>query len=345
MLQHDPTQTLDNHLHEIAEGELSTHRQLIKHLIRGKELEKKGLPTTTTDRFLSDVYFEEDQDIVVVTDYHKEHFTRSPTHQHDFFEMFYVYRGDCYSTIAGKDHRFKPGSLCLYSLQSAHSISIPKPGGVIFNILIRPSLLQKTFLELLADNNNLTAFFIHSIQDQEMETDHLVFEIEQNDPISFYIKSMIVEFFHSEDSAQTQKYLQILLLGLFTKLSAEYQRSFSEQDVQAISKSEIVSYINRHCAEITLNDLAEHFHYSKRNMIYCIYRHTGKKFSELLREARISTMKRQLVETDHPISQIIEQVGYSTNRATTLFKEEVKMTMTQYRKQNKKKHQNRDLFK
>ena len=55
-----------------------------------------------------------------------------------------------------------------------------------------------------------------------------------------------------------------------------------------------------------------------------------KKFSELQKEARIQAMKRLLSTTKMPVSKIAEEVGYSIKFASTVFKQEIGMTMSQY---------------
>lgn len=70
-------------------------------------------------------------------------------------------------------------------------------------------------------------------------------------------------------------------------------------------------------------------------MIYYIYKHTGKNFSKLQKETRINAIKNFLTTTTLPIKEIADKVGYSFNFATTVFKQETGMTMSQYRKKNK----------
>lgn len=97
-----------------------------------------------------------------------------------------------------------------------------------------------------------------------------------------------------------------------------------------LTQIQIMEYISNHYADGTLAKMAEYFHYSPRNMIYYLHKHTGKKFSELQKEARIQAMKRLLSTTKMPVSKIAEEVGYSIKFASTVFKQEIGMTMSQY---------------
>ena len=326
---------IDWQLNTIIEHEKNTCEQMNQIIYRIFHAKEFGFSMRTDKLHLPcEIYFQNGQEIVVVMDYKRDEASHTPSHAHDFFEMFYVYRGSCFSTINNEYCEFKQGSLCIYNLQVKHSITIPTQNDIIFNILIHPSLMQKTFFTMLSDHNNLTRFFIESIQNDDMESSYLIFDCSQNQSIQFYLQNMIVEYFTGKDNQQTQKYLQILLLGLLTMLSVEYQRSFQEDQQTDMIKTKILEYINTYYQYATLSSMAEYFHYSKRNMIYYIYKHTGKKFSELQKEARIQAMKRLLSTTKMPVSKIAEEVGYSIKFASTVFKQEIGMTMSQYRKQH-----------
>lgn len=229
---------IDWQLNAIIEHEKNTCEQMDQIIYRIFHAKEFGF-SMRTDKFHlpCEIYFQNGQEIVVVMDYKRDEASHTPPHTHDFFEMFYVYQGSCFSTINDEYCEFKQGSLCIYNLQAKHSIVIPKQDDIVFNILIHPSLMQKTFLTMLSDNNNLTGFFIESIQNDDMESSYLIFDCSQNQSIQFYLQNMIVEYFTGKDSQQAQKYLQILLLGLLTMLSVEYQRSFQEDQQTDIIKT------------------------------------------------------------------------------------------------------------
>lgn len=257
-----------------------------------------------------------------------------PYHTHEFFEFFYVYQGKCFSTIEGQYREFQQGDICLYSLQSIHNIIKPEGTVVIFDILIRPSLLKETFLTMLADNNPITRFFVDSLQDKELENPYLLFHCEPESSIAFYLQKMIVEYFGNKSNEEIQKYLKILLLGFLTQLSTEYGKGLEQESHFNLTQIQIMEYISTHYADGTLAKMAEYFHYSPRNMIYYLHKHMGKKFSELQKEARIHAMKNLLSTTNMPVSAIAGEVGYSIKFASTVFKQETGITMSQYRKQH-----------
>ncbi|EEG29334.1 transcriptional regulator, AraC family [[Clostridium] methylpentosum DSM 5476] len=333
MPNHESLDNLDQKVFELVNYQMETKEQLLEQFERLKTTHQPRQGVVAN--FVSETYFQDDQDIVVVIDSFIHTKGHSPLHKHDFFEMFYVYQGECHSTIDGEVRKFRQGELCLYSLQAVHRIKTAHPSDIVFNILIRTSLMQQTFLAMLADNSVLTEFFVQSVQDKEMEASSLVFDCNQNGSIKFYIESIFCEYFSAPHSAQSQKYLRILLLGLLTQLSAEYQRAFEMDEHQDVTKTEIIDYINAHCADATLLSMSKHFHYSKRNMIYVIYKHTGKKFSDLQRQAKLAAIRDQLVNTDEPIRSIVEKVGYSPNRAISLFKQKYNISMSQYRKNHR----------
>lgn len=326
---------LKQQLQNIVGHEINTAEQMIYFIERAKQLGPSPKQKKTR-LFRSEVYFQNGQEIVVTIDYKlgdQQHY--SPLHTHDFFEMFYVYHGNYFSSINGENHKFHEGDLCIYNLQSKHRVMIPNKNDIIFNILIHPSLMQQTFFTMLSDQSNLTAFFVDSLQNPDMESSYLIFNCNQNQSIQFYLHNIIVEYFNGKDTQQSRKYLRILLLGLLTMLSTEYQRSFEAENTDEI-KTDILKYIQQNYQAITLSQMAEHFHYSKRNMIYYIYKHTGKTFSELQQEIRLNRIKELLSNSSLSITNICSQVGYSSYFASKLFKRKIGTTMSQYRKKNKK---------
>lgn len=85
--------------------------------------------------------------------------------------------------------------------------------------------------------------------------------------------------------------------------------------------------------EIRLTDLAKHFYLSSNYLSILIKKETGLTFSELLIQKRIALAKKMLAETNLPIQDIMEQVGYKDYSCfIKLFKRHTGYTPYAYRK-------------
>lgn len=86
--------------------------------------------------------------------------------------------------------------------------------------------------------------------------------------------------------------------------------------------------------DIRLSDLSEQFFLSTTYLSVLIKKETGFTFSELLIRKRIALAQKMLAETDLPIQDIMERVGYKDYSCfIRLFKKHVHCTPYAYRKQ------------
>ena len=85
--------------------------------------------------------------------------------------------------------------------------------------------------------------------------------------------------------------------------------------------------------DIHLTDIADQFFLTANYLSTLIKKETGYTFSELLIQKRITLAKKKLAETDQPIQEIIEDVGYKDYSCfIRLFKKHVGCTPAAYRR-------------
>ena len=86
---------------------------------------------------------------------------------------------------------------------------------------------------------------------------------------------------------------------------------------------------------ITPNDIARHLKVSRSLIELRMHEIHGKSITQTLREHRISLVKRQLENTDHPITRILTDCGYKNIRAAeNLFRKTTGLTPRDWRKQH-----------
>lgn len=76
--------------------------------------------------------------------------------------------------------------------------------------------------------------------------------------------------------------------------------------------SAIFSYIQIHYQNITQKDVAEKFHYSKRQITRIIESCTGMNFAQLILKLKMEKAAGLLLSGNHSIEDISHLVGYST---------------------------------
>ncbi len=96
---------------------------------------------------------------------------------------------------------------------------------------------------------------------------------------------------------------------------------------------EIITYVNEHYMEkITLDDMAAHTGFSREYFCRFFKQHMGITFLHYLNEVRISHAGRLLTTTDLPVSEVMNQSGFTNQTIfNRLFKELYGMTPRQSR--------------
>ncbi len=119
------------------------------------------------------------------------------------------------------------------------------------------------------------------------------------------------------------------LVSAANKLAAE-QHITQGREARTV---EIVSYLQSHYAEVTLDTLSEHFHLSKPYLSKYIKEKTGSTFQDLVRELRMKKARTLLKETNRTVETIAADIGYeNVEHFNRLFRKAYGMTPVQYRK-------------
>ena len=256
---------------------------------------------------LSEHYLiEEDADIQVI-----RHIRYLPAtyHAHEFFEMIYVLNGSCYNFFENKTYELKKGDVVIIAPRTTHAISGFTDDLEAVNILIRKSTFNASFFGLLDDKDILSQFFLNALYENSKR--FLYFHTMPAADLSEGILLMTEEI--NKTDGYTQRMLKNILDTFFIRLLRGLQTNQVSLDTEAGEESEIIDmlqYLQNHFAEISIADLSKKFNYSQRQIARILKNKTGKTFSQLILEMKISKAKVYLKQTNLPIQEIAELVGY-----------------------------------
>lgn len=301
-----------------ADGEKENHQTIrAEHAFAGEEQVKAAMETIkTADRRKGVHRF--------VTRYHN----------HDFFELVFVYQGHCTTTIEGKAGTLNEGDICIYNLEAVHQLGIEEEESVIFNIIMKKEWFHSTLLPLLDNTNPISAFFIKALYHIESPAGHLVFSCEEDSGARSYLLTVIEEYYRKKEMYQNM--MNVNLAGLFIALARQYERriacrSMGEDKVDIVR---VISYISVHYKDITLEALAGHFNYTQRTMMRLIKKYTYRTFSSLVMEFRMNRACTLLKEGRMTIEEIAAQTGYGDRSYfDRVFKQCHGITPARYRKE------------
>ena len=255
-------------------------------------------------------------------------------HRHDFFEMAYLYSGDCYCGMGDTEYKMKPGTIWLYNTQASHSICVADENTNLINILIRKSTFDTTLLPMIKSNDLFLNFFLNSIYNDSEEPICMQFQVEEGSTLQEKLFGIVNEYVR--DDPYSQSIMQFFFCAALMELSRQYRNIIRTDDTEkeGLSVEQIVTYISDHSSSVTLQSTAEHFHYSTAYISRLISQRTNKTFSAWLSEFKVQKASAFLKSTDLELEKIAQMVGYMERRSfEKAFKQHMGITPSQYRKQ------------
>lgn len=254
-------------------------------------------------------------------------------HYHDFFELMYMYKGSCKQIINDKELTLKEGDICILGMKDSHSVIIESNDDILFNIMIKKSLFDKSFLSLISENDLLSSFFVTSLFNSNKLHHYLYFPYTDNNSIQYIIQQLISEYVQKK--VCYKKSIECYLALLFSELLREYQSKIDKENYNSMGNnnlSDILAYINTHKAIATLSSVAEHFHYSPSYLSTLIKKHTNKSFSDILQQCKLEEACHYLTNTNLSIDEIVQVLGYyDKSYFYRIFKKKYSVTPIQYK--------------
>ncbi len=320
-----PSANLDkaNTLKEIAINcpELASHAQFMRYYRPQNSLDETVLPSESdTEIFRHDRY--------------------SPAflHSHTFFEMVYVLHGTCENIFSSHTVTMKTGDICIIAPSVTHAISAFSNDCIVFNFVMKSATFKSVFLNSLPNYSALYDFFRKSLYAPNSSL-YLYFKTGK-DPVLLDIFDKIVDE-HEAKKSYFSSMTNALLTTFFITLLRNHEESMT-----AVNPSEkkqdsnivfILKYIETHYNTLTLQELADFFNYSEKQLSRILKNYTGQTFSALVQNMRLSRAAELLKQPTLPISEIMETIGYSnTTHFYKIFKSKFGMTPAEYREKTVK---------
>lgn len=255
-------------------------------------------------------------------------------HEHSFFEMIYVLSGTCRQIFEDREIRLKTGDLCIMAPNVVHGIDVTDDS-VILNILIRRSTFLDIFINTVRDKTQISMFFLNNIYEKN-KIPYLLFHTNSDMLIRNYVLDMYLEQEHHDE--YSDRIICSILTIFFTQL-IRLHKSHMETSKSPGGKNsyetEIFNYIVNNYADLSLEQVAEHFHFSVPYCSRLIKKTAGFTFSELQENIRLQQGENYLLYTQMSVNDISEKIGFKNPETfIRMFKRRHAMTPSKYRKLN-----------
>ena len=299
------------------------------------ELAKRGEAPTklSAQDNLHEQYFPPELDVLVVPNYR---YGAAFLHSHSFFEVICVLNGECDNFFSSSTIRMTAGDICIVAPGTVHALSAFHDDCLIYNLTVRSSTFEGTFLKTMPQGSVLSRFFIRSLYDAGKES-HLYFRASPDWKLSNLVLQMREEFLQQKQYSGTL--LNALLTAFFVCLLRYHEKDVVLPNANSLKIEGnlifILKYIEQHYRSLTLKELSDFFGYSERQMIRVLQTYTGESFRSLIQTAKLSRACELLRHPEIPINDIVSEVGYSNaSHFYELFQRKHGITPAEYRRKN-----------
>lgn len=234
------------------------------------------------------------------------HITDYPFHYHQDHELVYVLQGEIYLKNGSGSYLLKEGDVFTNSGHEVHGLHASDRNNVAAIIQIDNHFFSQYFPAL-----NKACFRTYVNNDKYRQLDTLR-KMLLNILMNYTKRSFNYKSTCTEQMIDVIKYLY-LYFNLFA-FEDQIVVNFKNDNPIIIERiSSIINYIyENHSDKLTLETLAEREHLSTFYLSHLIRDHMGISFQELLCFARAEMSEIPLLETDHKISSIARDAGFST---------------------------------
>ena len=233
-------------------------------------------------------------------------FIAFPEHTHDYVEMVYMCRGQTVHRVNGREIVLREGELLLLGQHARQSIAPASREDIAVNFIVRPAFFSATLPYLGEEETPLRRFIVGCLTG-ENETGCLHFQVSGVLPIQNLIENMLYTL--TEDTPNKRGILQMTMGLLFAQLLNHSQSlQFASQDQNAVVA--VLRYVEEHYRDGSLGEIAESLHYELSSLSRLIRRKTGRNYTELVQEKRLSQAAWLLRNTERNVDEIARAVGY-----------------------------------
>ena len=262
---------------------------------------------------------------------HPEH-ERQPSNS---VRIIYVLKGKCRMTLGKWVEALESENVVLLSSDMNIYLDTGRED-IVLNIFIDRSYFTQSFFANMSGDNLMKQFFERTIYDAKDGI--LQFKVLQPDHVHNIFQRLMIEMCHRDNYSEEiiLGYIRLLCVEL-SRASRIYSDSITDEWSGARNRlvqifPSILYYIRSHYDNISLETLADHFHYDSAYLSKMFKRLTGSNFMDILTQTRLNAAKQLLKNTKKAPNLIAAEVGYdSYDHFARLFKKKYGVTPKEYR--------------
>ncbi len=261
-------------------------------------------------------------------------FVHFPEHTHDYIEMIYMCSGSTRHIINGTEITLNAGELLFLGQNTRQEIFPADKDDIAVNFIILPQFFEKTILMLGEEDTPLRKFIIDCLCSGEESGKYLHFKVSDVLPVQNLIENLLWTLIYG---SQTKRQINQTTMGLlFLQLLSYTDRLVMDNGSEEGAVIKIFRYIEENYRNGSLTELARLLNYDIYHLSGEIKKKTGRTFTQLIQDKRLSQSAFLLKNTNLKVSQVAAAVGYENiSYFHRIFTKQFSVTPRVYRLANK----------
>jgi len=231
-------------------------------------------------------------------------FVHFPAHTHDYVEVVYMCQGSTVHTVNGNRIVLNEGELLFMSQGAVQEIEAAGGNDIAVNFIILPQFFDKSLAMLGNEDTPLKDFLIACLS-ENTEGGFLHFRVSEVYPVQNLVENLLYTLIADMPN---KRQINQMTMGLLILELLNHTDKLADGDNSPIIH--VMRYIEEHYQNGSLTELADAMHYDFAWLSREIKRRTGKTYTELLQEKRLSQAAYYLTNTDMKVDAVSLAVGY-----------------------------------
>lgn len=234
-------------------------------------------------------------------------FVHFPEHTHDYVEVIYMCKGTTTHIIDGNKIVLNEGELLFLGQNTRQEIEAAGENDISVNFIIKPDFFDSPLQLISEEETPLKQFVVDCLKNNGNNSRYLHFNVSDILPIQNLIENLIWMLIYGSN---TKRKLNETTMGLLFLQLLEFTDRLSYKDEQERTVMQVLRYVENNYREASLKELCDKLHYDICTLSREIKQKTGKTFTELVQEKRLSQSSFLLRNTDMRVSEVAISVGY-----------------------------------
>ncbi|MBR1757372.1 MAG: helix-turn-helix transcriptional regulator [Lachnospiraceae bacterium] len=233
-------------------------------------------------------------------------------HTSDYFEIYYAPCGECPIHFENEVVTLARGAVLITAPNVLHASPCYADDAILHYFMVRASTFEQVFWSQLPEGSLLASFFRKSLSG-EGGASWLFFDTEEDNELLELTDRMHREF--REAGSYSPQLLNTLMTEFFILTLKRYESSArlsrTEEFYWKHEYSAILSYIQQHFTEAGIEDVAQEFHYSTRQISRVVKSCFDLSYAQLVLKLKMEKASALLTQGDISVTEVGELVGYA----------------------------------